>query len=68
MRYFVQFVIPALIFVTLVYVVGRKRGLQQAGKGAREDEGHFMSNGTFVLCLVVGAAFTVALLFGVAQL
>lgn len=65
MRYFVQFVIPALIFVSLVYIVGRKRGLNQAGK---EDEADIMSNSTFVLCLVVGAAFTVALLFGIAQL
>jgi len=64
MRYFIQFVIPAIIFMALVYVVGRRRGLSQA---EREGDAPFMSNTSFVLALVVGAAFTVALLFGIAQ-
>ena len=63
MRYFVQFVIPALIFIGLVYVVGRKRG-----SALSDTDQPIMSNSTFVLCLVVGAGFTVALLFGIAQL
>ncbi len=65
MRYFIQFVIPAIIFIGLVYMVGRRRGLNQ---GQRDGEAPIMSNTTFVLALVVGSAFTVALLFGVAQL
>ncbi len=63
MRYFVQFVIPALIFVSLIYLVGRHRGQVE-----RESPGPVVSNSTFVLCLVVGATFTVALLFGLAEL
>jgi len=27
MRYFIQFVIPAIIFMALVYVVGRRRAV-----------------------------------------
>ena len=65
MRYFIQFVIPAIIFMALVYVVGRRRSLSQ---GERDGDAPFMSNTSFVLALVVGAAFTVALLFGIAQL
>ena len=63
MRYFIQFVIPAIIFVSLVYMVGRRRGLSQA-----DGEAPILSNTTFVLVLVIGATFTVALLFGLAQL
>jgi len=65
LRYFIQFVIPAIIFMALVYMVGRRRGLSH---GERGDEAPIMSNTGFVLALVVGSAFTVALLFGIAQL
>ncbi len=67
MRYFVQFVIPALIFLSLVYVVGHKRGGHSRDDSNTSDN-PIMSNSTFVLCLVVGSGFTVALLFGIAQL
>ena len=65
MRYFVQFVIPAIIFMGLVYMVGRRRGLSQ---NQHDGEAPIMSNTSFVLALVVGAPFTVALLFGISEL
>jgi len=65
MRYLIQFVIPAIIFMALVYLVGRRRGLSQ---GQRDGEAPIMSNTSFVLVLVVGSTLTVALLFGIAQL
>ena len=46
-------------------MVGRRRGLNQA---QRDGEAPIMSNTSFVLALVIGAAFTVALLFGVSEL
>jgi len=64
MRHMLSIVIPTLIFIALVYVVGRKRG----AAGHDKDNPQIMSNTTFVLCLVVGAGFTVALLFGISQL
>lgn len=67
MRYVVQFVIPALIFIALVYMVGRRRGLNHSS-ASEGSEAPIMSNTTFVLAIVVGATFTVALLFGLAQL
>jgi len=63
MRYFVQFVLPALILIFLIYVVAGRR--KRAGN---LDESPAISNTTFVLLLVIGSGFTVALLFGLAQL
>ena len=63
MRLIVQFVLPALILIFLIYVV--------AGRHKRTDSldaTPAISNSTFVLFLVIGSGFTVALLFGLAQL
>lgn len=60
MRYLVQLLIPALILIGVIYAVARsrKQGPSQTGDALLSTPG-------FVLVLVVGAAFTVALLFGV---
>ena len=63
MRYLVQLLIPALLLIGVIYAVvhSRKRGPSKTGAGADA----LLSTPGFVLVLVVGAAFTVALLFGV---
>ena len=63
MRYFVQFVLPTLILIFLIYVVAGRRK-----RADNIDETPAISNTTFVLLLVIGSGFTVALLFGLAQL
>lgn len=55
MRYFVQFVIPALIFLGVVYVVTRKRRHSPDAN----DEGAAV----FLTILVIGAVVAVATLF-----
>lgn len=65
MRYFVQFVIPAIIFMALVYFIGRRRGQTDRDRGGDTP---IVSNTTFVLCLVVGATVAVASLFALAEL
>ncbi|MEM7216716.1 MAG: hypothetical protein AAF515_00025 [Pseudomonadota bacterium] len=62
MRHFVQFVVPTLIFLFLLYAVSRRR------RAGADDGDSPISNTTFLLSLVIGAGFTVALLFGLAQL
>ena len=55
MRYFVQFAIPALIFIAVLFVVSRKR----RHVAHEEDEGSSM----FLVILVVGADAAVATIF-----
>ncbi|MEM9620203.1 MAG: hypothetical protein AAF993_01045 [Pseudomonadota bacterium] len=55
MRYFVQFVIPALIFLGAVYAVTRHKSQPQGG----QDDGA----GVFLTILVIGAVVAVATLF-----
>lgn len=55
MRYLIQFLIPALIFLGVVYIVTKRRRQTQG-----EDDD---SNSTFLVILVVGAVVAVALLF-----
>lgn len=63
MRYFVAFVLPALIFIALIYLVAwRPKRVENV------EQPTAVSNTTFVLLLVIGSGFTVALLFGLAQL
>jgi hypothetical protein len=56
MRYLMQFLVPALILVTVVYLLGRTRraGDQEPGQS---------DTGTFILILVVGAAVAVLSFF-----
>lgn len=63
MRYLVQLLLPALILIGVIYAVARSRKKRPPNAGSQGDE--LFSTPSFVLVLVVGAAFTVALLFGV---
>lgn len=57
MRYLIQFLIPVLILVVVVYLLARtKSGQDEASEGARDT-------GMFILILVVGATVAVAAFF-----
>ena len=55
MRYFVQFAIPVLIFIAVLFTVSRRR----RHVPHEEDEGSSM----FLVILVIGAVAAVATLF-----
>lgn len=60
MRYMVQFLVPALIVVIVVYLLVRtKRGQDEAAEST--DAGS--DTGTFILILVVGATVAVLSFF-----
>ena len=60
MRYMVQFLVPALIILGVVYLLVRtKRGQDEAS----EDSGESSDTGTFILILVVGATVAVLSFF-----
>ena len=60
MRYLVQFLVPALIVVVVVYLLARtKRGQDEASEGT----GQSSDTGTFILILVVGATVAVLSFF-----
>lgn len=60
MRYLVQFLVPALIVVVVVYLLARtKRGQDEAS----ENTGESSDTGTFILILVVGASLAVLSFF-----
>ncbi len=63
MRYLVQLLLPALILIGVIYAVSRSRKRHSSDERSKRDE--LLSTPSFLLVLVVGAAFTVALLFGV---
>lgn len=63
MRYLVQLLLPALILIGVIYAVARSRKKRPPNAGSQGEE--LLSTPSFLLVLVVGAAFTVALLFGV---
>ncbi len=66
MRYIVQLLIPALIVIGVALVLLRNRNsagaTRSAAKPADGDDGT-LSTATFVLILVIGATFTVALIY-----
>lgn len=60
MRYTIQFLVPALIVVVVVYLLARtKRGQDEAS----EDSGERSDTGTFILILVIGATVAVLSFF-----
>ncbi len=60
MRYLVQFLVPALIVVVVVYLLARtKRGQDEADNGDSQSS----DTGTFILILVVGATVAVLSFF-----
>jgi len=62
MRYIIQFVIPACLFLLLLYLVAQKK------RAVANGEQPIIGNTTFVLLLVIGSGLTVGLLFGIAAL
>jgi multisubunit Na+/H+ antiporter MnhB subunit len=63
-RYVVQFLVPALVVIVVMIVLLRNRGnpSSTASAAAPADAGG-LSTGTFVVILVIGAIFTVALIY-----
>ena len=60
MRYLVQFLVPALIVVVVVYLLARtKRGQDEAA----DEAGGSSDTGTFIFILVVGATVAVLSFF-----
>ena len=55
MRYLIQFVVPALILLTVIAIVSRRRR-----QGDDED-----GRGVFLVLLVIGAVAAVAILFAI---
>jgi heme/copper-type cytochrome/quinol oxidase subunit 2 len=65
MRYVIEFLVPAMIVVVVAVVLFRNRTNTPAPASAsqgNEDTGT-LSTGTFVAILIIGATFTVALIY-----
>ena len=62
MRYLIQLIIPALIFVGVVYLLSRQRGRQ------RENNGDASDIGAFLIILALGAIVAVAIAFALQSL
>jgi hypothetical protein len=65
-RYVVQMLIPALVVIVVTLVLLRNRGNPSApasGAAAGPDDAGSLSTGTFIAILVIGATFTVALIY-----
>lgn len=58
MRYFIQLIIPAVIFVGVVYLLTRRRGQSGAEDGAGGSD-----TGAFLLILALGAAVAIGTAF-----
>lgn len=63
MRYLVQPLLPALILIGVIHAVARSR--KKHPPEARPQRDGLLPTPSFLLALVVGAAFAVAALFGV---
>jgi len=61
MRYFIQLIIPALIFVGVVYLLTRQRG-QRRGEDTADASGG-SDAGAFLLILALGAAVAIGTAF-----
>lgn len=62
MRYVLQFVIPACVFLVLIYLVARKK------RTPSDAERPIVNSTTFILCLVIASGLTVGLLYGISAL
>jgi hypothetical protein len=63
MRYLIQFLVPAMIVIVVALIVLRGRARPQSGTDG-EDQGP-ISTGAFIVILVIGAVFTIAVVYGV---
>jgi hypothetical protein len=61
MRYFIQLIIPAVIFVGVVYLLTRQRGQRRAEDNADASAGS--DTGAFLLILALGAAVAIGTAF-----
>lgn len=61
MRYFIQLIIPAVIFVGVVYLLTRQRGQRRMEDSADPSEGS--DTGAFLLILALGAAVAIGTAF-----
>ncbi len=61
MRYFIQLIIPAVIFVGVVYLLTRQRGQRRAEDSAEASGGSDI--GAFLLILALGAAVAIGTAF-----
>lgn len=66
MRYVIEFLIPAMIVIVVALVLFRNRPRAPAPATSAtqaNEERATLSTGTFVVILVVGAVFTIALVY-----
>jgi len=65
MRYVIEFLIPAMIVIVVAVVLFRNRTNTPAPASASQakDDTGTLSTGTFLVILIIGAAFTVALVY-----
>ena len=66
MRYIIEFLLPGTIVLIVALLLFRNRAqtpTQSAAPAQNADASGTLSTGTFVLILIVGAAFTVALVY-----
>ena len=66
MRYVIEFLIPAMIVIVVALVLFRNRPSTPAPAASAtqgNDDSATLSTGTFVVILIVGAVFTVALIY-----
>ncbi len=61
MRYLIQLIIPALIFVGVVYLLTRQRGQSRAEDSADASGGS--DTGAFLIILALGAAVAIGTAF-----
>jgi hypothetical protein len=62
MRYLIQLVIPALIFVGVVYLLSRR------SDGGRDTDANASDSGVFLIILTLGAIVAVATAFALQSL
>jgi hypothetical protein len=65
-RYVVQMLIPAMVVIVVTLVLLRNRGNPPASATStpsNPDDAGPLSTGTFVAILIIGATFTVALIY-----
>jgi len=66
MRYVVQLLIPALVIIVVILVMARNRPGTSKPPSDTSSEAHDstpLSTGTFIVILLIGAVFTVALVY-----
>lgn len=66
MRYIIEFLVPAMIVIVVALVLIRNRPSTPApatSVNQANDDNATLSTGTFIVILIVGAVFTIALIY-----